>query len=86
MATDPTRTDVVGTEMPAAGRRVFKVEGLDAEREAAVRSWLLDHFKDEVRFAVDRAAGTVTVSGGADPQVVVFLLDDAGVRTTAVEG
>lgn len=64
--------------------RTYRIEGAFPGCSRKIREKLRQHFGDAVE--VDEAEGRVRVGESADPQIVSFLLDEAGFPVGAVEG
>lgn len=64
--------------------RSYKVNGMTCDLEQAVVRAIKNQLREDTAVEADAVAGEVRVDRSADPQIVVFAIDSAGVRVDEV--
>lgn len=64
--------------------RSYKVNGMTYDLEQAVIRAIKNQLREDTAVEADAEAGEVRVDRSADPQIVVFAIDSAGVRVDEV--
>ena len=64
----------------------YWIEGATPGCSKPILEKLRGHFGDLFAVRVDETSGIVEIEESADPQIVTFLLDEAGVVVRAIDG